>query len=52
MSRHHLDQACQTQTASRAENETKTVERAAKLKKIITGPHIKNLVLENDLILL
>ena len=48
-----LDQACQTQTASRAANETKTAERDAKLKKkILTGPHFKNLVLENDLIML
>jgi len=47
-----LNQACQTQTASRAANETKTAERDAKLKKkILTGPHFKNLVLENDLIL-
>jgi len=33
VSSHTLNQACQTQTASRATNETKTAERAAKFEK-------------------
>jgi len=43
-----LDQACQTQTTSRATNSTKTDKRAAKVfKKSLLGQILQNIMIEN-----